>query len=427
MRILVLGLNYAPEPVGIATYTTGLAEALATRGHDVVVVAGKPYYPQWRVPDAYRGPGWSSTKANGVEIIRCPHYVPANPSGAKRIVHHVSFALSSLGPMVMQAARFRPDIVLTIAPSLIAAPVARLAAALCRARSWLHIQDFEIEAAFATGLMGENGMIGEAALGFQRSTIKGFDICSSISPQMCAKLRALGVPDERVVEFRNWADLSRVHVLDRPSTYRAEWGITAPHVALYSGNIANKQGIGVIVEAARRLVHRPDILFLVCGEGPQREQLVADAKDLPNMRFEALQPVERLGELVGLASVHLLPQLAGAADLVLPSKLTNMLASGRPVIATAEPGTGLAGEVEGCGIITPPGDADRFAAAIEALVDDPAGRAAYGAAARRRAEERWSQDAIIGRLDARLHALAGVVAPTAEQPAHSSTDMTRVA
>jgi colanic acid biosynthesis glycosyl transferase WcaI len=213
------------------------------------------------------------------------------------------------------------------------------------------------------------------------------------------------VPANRVLELRNWADLSRVHVLDGPSPYRAEWGIAARHVALYSGNIANKQGIGIIVEAARRLAHREDLLFLVCGEGPNRDQLVDSARGLPNIRFEPLQPMERLGDLVGLASVHLLPQLAGAADLVLPSKLTNMLASGRPIVATADPGTGIASEVEGCGILTPPGDADRFAAAINDVLDRPEAAAMYGAEARRRAEQRWSHDAVIDRLEAQFRAI----------------------
>lgn len=405
MRIQILGLNYAPEPVGIATYTTGLAEALADRGHEVRIVTAKPYYPQWRIHDGYRGAGWSADMINGVRVTRCPLYVPRRPDGIRRILHHASFAVASLGPMLCEARRFRPDLLLTVAPSLIAAPVALAAARLAGARSWLHIQDFEIEAAFATGLMGETGFAARLALGFQHRTIAAFDRVSSISPQMCAKLRDMGVAADRVIEFRNWADLSRVRVLDRPSPYRAEWGITAPHIALYSGNIANKQGIGIIVEAARRLAHRGDLLFLVCGEGPNRDQLVDSARGLANIRFEPLQPMERLGDLVGLASVHLLPQLAGAADLVLPSKLTNMLASGRPVVATADSGTGIAEEVAGCGLLTPPGDADRFAAAIESLLDQPATAAALGAAARRRAEERWSHDAIIDRLDGQLRAV----------------------
>jgi colanic acid biosynthesis glycosyl transferase WcaI len=104
-----------------------------------------------------------------------------------------------------------------------------------------------------------------------------------------------------------------------------------------------------------------------------------------------------MGAMLAMADLHLLPQIAGAADLVLPSKLTNMLASARPVVATTEPGTGLYAEVEGCGALSPPGEAAALAASIVRLADDPVLRAKLGAEARRRAEERWSKDAIIAR------------------------------
>ena len=405
VRILMVGLNYAPEPVGIGPYSAGMVEALSKAGHDVRVIAGKPYYPSWKTDWRYRRLGYHRSVERGVRIVRCPHYVPAKPNGARRIFHHISFALSSFFPAIAVVVRFRPDVVIAVAPSLIAAPTALLAARIAGARSWLHVQDFEVEAAFATGLMDQHGTAARAALGFQRLAIRSFDVVSSISPQMCAKLATLGVASHRIAEFRNWSDLSRIHVLRNASPYRTEWGIDQPFIALYSGNIANKQGIEIIVEAARQLHYRRDILFLICGEGSQRNLLAEKAADLSNVRFMPLQPVERLGDLVGLASVHLLPQLAGAADLVLPSKLTNMLASGRPVIATAEPGTGLADEVEGCGIVVPPGNADAFSHAIAMLADEPARAADYGNVARCRAEERWSREAILDKFITRLEAL----------------------
>lgn len=404
LRILVLGLNYAPEPVGIAVYTTGLAEALAARGHQVAVVAGKPYYPAWSVPALFRG-GWRrDTNEAGVAITRVAHYVPARPSGARRILHHMSFAASALWPMLVAARRFRPDLVFTAAPSLIAAPVAGLAARLAGARSWLHIQDFEVEAAVATGLVG-GGRLARWAGAFESRVLAGFDRVSSISPAMCRRCIAKGVAPERVVEFRNWADIEAVRPLAGPSPFRAEWGIATEHVALYSGNIANKQGIEIVVGAARRLAHRRDLTFVICGDGPNMEPLRQSAARLGNVVFRPLQPKERLGDLVGLATVHLLPQRAGAADLVLPSKLTNMLASGRAVVATADPGTGLAEEVEGCGLVVAPEDEEAFAEAIARLLDDPDLRAGLAAEARRRAETRWDRTAIIDGFEQTLRAL----------------------
>lgn len=411
MKILFVGINYAPEQIGIGPYSTGLAEALAAAGHEVKAIVAKPYYPAWRILPGYRRLGWRHSREGGVRVTRCPHYVPARPSGARRILHHAAFAASALIPALATAIWRRPKLVVTVAPAMVAVPVARLAARLAGATSWLHLQDFEVEAAFATGLLKEDSRAGRMATRFEEHTLKRFDHVSTISPQMVARLLDKGVAPERAHELRNWAEIDSIVPQAAPSPYRAEWGITAPHVALYSGNIANKQGIEIVVQAARALRHRPDILFAVCGDGPNRANLEALAAGLDNIRFFPLQPRERLGDLLNLATVHLLPQLAGAADLVLPSKLANMMASGRPVVASVEPGTGVADEVAGCGLLTPPGDAAAMADAITRLVDAPDEAARLGAAGRRRAEERWSRDRILARFTAALVAAAEAKAP----------------
>ncbi len=406
MRVLVLGLNYAPEPIGIAVYTTGLCEALVRAGHDVTVISGKPYYPGWTVASDYRG-GWACTIENGVSVLRCPLYVPRDPTGFKRIAHHISFALSALIPAVRAARGTRPDIVMAVAPSLMAAPVAALAARLSGAASWIHVQDFEVEAAVATDLVEERSPVIRIARAIESRILTMFGTASSIGPEMCRKL-ADKVKRTDVVEFRNWSDVSAKLPAPGIIDYRELWSIKTPHIALYSGNIANKQGIEIVLDAAVLLAGRHDLTFVICGQGPNRAMLEERAATTDNVRFHDLQPREALADLLALASVHLLPQKAGAADLVLPSKLTNMLASGRPVIATAAPGTGLAREVEGSGIVTPPGDAPAFAAAIETIIDDPVRYATASDHARRRASERWDRSAILGDIVTRLAATAAV-------------------
>lgn len=399
-NVLIVGLNYAPEPVGIGPYSQGFAEALAARGARVTVVAGKPYYPQWRVDPAFAGGGWRHSAENGVTIIRCPHYVPAEPSGLKRIVHLASFALSALGPALRGALRpkaERPEIVFTVAPALLGVITAWLAAKVTGAKLWIHVQDFEVEAALATGLMDDRRLSARLARWVEATFLKLGDHVSTISPQMCAKLVDKGVPPGRVFEMRNWSDARFAPDPAGADAVRTAWGLTGKVVALYSGNIARKQGIEILVEAARLLQGRADIAFVICGEGPNRQPLETFAAGLDNIQLHDLQPAEKMGAMLTMADLHLLPQIAGAADLVLPSKLTNMLASGRPVVATTEPGTGLYAEVDGCGTVTPPGDAPALAAAIAALADDPARRAMLGEAARTRAAERWRKDPIIDR------------------------------
>jgi len=406
MRILILGINYSPEIISTAVYTTGLSEMLAEAGHEVRVITAQPYFPAWKVMAgwprfAYRSEHPRPDLPN-LHVTHCPLYVPANPTGAKRILHHLSFALVALPRALWAALTKKPDLVMVIAPSMMSALAGVPAARIAGAKTWLHIQDYEVEAAFATGLLKEGSRIGRIAKGFEAWVLRRFDRISSISDPMLAKLTEKGVPASKVFELRNWANLAKVIPVTGRSPMCEELGITTPHVALYSGNLANKQGIEIIPQAARLLAHRRDLTFAICGDGSFKAELERLAEGLDNIRFFPLQPLEKFSDTLGMATVHLLPQIAGAADLVLPSKLTNMLASGRPVIATAEPGTALAREVEGCGMVTRPGDAAALAAAIETLIDQPELCAAQGAAARARAYERWDSAAIFARFEAEI-------------------------
>ncbi|MFM5932096.1 MAG: WcaI family glycosyltransferase [Novosphingobium sp.] len=405
LPVLIVGLNYAPEPVGIGPFTTGMATGLAQRGHAVQVVTGRPYYPQWQ---AYAGSrrGWATSIENGVRVTRCPHYIPARPSGLRRVVHLASFAASALVP-ALNAARRKPRLVICIAPALLSVPVAWLAAKVARAPLWIHIQDFEVEAAFATGLL-QAGTAARLARWVENRLLRLADRVSTISPQMCARLKAKGIAISRIVELRNWANAPAPDP-SHGAAYRSEWNLGDRRVALYSGNIANKQGIEIVVEAARLLKDRPDLTFVICGEGPNRERLESLAAGLSNIQFHALQPAERMGELLALADVHLLPQIAGAADLVLPSKLANMLWSGRPVVATTAGGTGLHAEVSGCGLVTEPGDASAFAAAIAELLDQPERARQLGECGQARAAQRWEKEAILSHLSAEIARLDGKV------------------
>ena len=107
MRLLIIGINYAPEIISTAVYTTGLAEELTQQGDEVRVVTALPYYPTWKVFEGWRGLRWRrETSYSGVRITHCPLYVPTKPTGKKRILHHTSFALSALPVALWQGLTF---------------------------------------------------------------------------------------------------------------------------------------------------------------------------------------------------------------------------------------------------------------------------------------------------------------------------------
>ena len=185
-------------------------------------------------------------------VLALVYYLVSTIVALRRIADGLDEVIANVGEIVAKTAPVN-DVVLAVAPRLIAAPLAWITARVTGAKCWLHVQDFEVEAAFATGLMDERGLGARLARAFQRFVFRRFDALSSISDEMCRKLESFGVDPARIHQFRNWADLDRVQPLDQPSSYRTEWDIQAPHVALYSGNIANKQGIEIVVEAARRV------------------------------------------------------------------------------------------------------------------------------------------------------------------------------
>ena len=404
MKVLVISINYAPEDISTGYYSGCTAEFLEHGGHDVTVISAPPYYPSWRVFAAYRRFAYATEELRGVRVQRCPLYVPADPTGLRRLLSLASFTMSALPVALFTALRRRPDVVISISPSLMYAPLAVLAARLCGALSWLHIQDLEVDAAVSTGLLRKAGILSSIAFRIERALLRRFDRVSTISEAMAERIVDKGTPRDRLREFRNWAEVEAIQPDIESSALRRELGIDARKVVLYSGNMANKQGLEVLPEAARLLAGRDDLQFVICGEGPARRSLVEAARDLPNVTFVPLQPRARLPELLSMAALHVLPQIPTAADLVLPSKLANMLASGRPVIATAAAGTTLAHEIEGAGCALEPGRADLIAAAVEELIDDPTRCRALGARGRQLAEERWSRERILARFECELAA-----------------------
>jgi len=333
VKVLVYGVNYTPELTGIGKYSSEMAQWLADHGHEVRVVTAPPYYPEWKTAKGYSARRYVRESMDGVEVWRCPLYVPAQPSGLKRILHLASFAISSL-PVMIRQLFWKPDVVVVIEPPLFCAPVAWVTSRLSGAKCWLHIQDFEVDAAFDLGIIPFGWMKRVVSI-LESWLMQRFDIVSTISSSMLERLREKGIAES--VLFPNWADLARMQFdeIGRKS-FRKEVGIgDGECLCLYSGNIAVKQGLDILLEVAARL---PDYRFVICGDGANRQDLQgrADALALSNVIFLPLRPLERLPAMLSAADIHLVIQKAGAADLVMPSKLTNILAIGGVAIATAE-------------------------------------------------------------------------------------------
>jgi len=393
-RILLYGLNFAPEQTGIGKYTGEMAQWLANAGHDVRIVTAPPYYPDWSVGSGYSGARYSRETWNGVRVDRAPLWVPKSPGGKKRLLHLASFAASSL-PLLIKNVAWRPHLVWTVAPALACAPGAALFARMSGAVSWLHVQDFEVDAAFQMGML-QGHHVRAGAWSTERAVMRAFDRVSSISHRMVARLGEKGVLSRRAVFFPNWVDTESIQPGARVNSYRQQLGIPGEaFVALYSGTMGAKQGLEVLAEAAHLLARRRNIHFVFCGQGVGRDALQSACASLANVHWLPLQPAERLAELLNTADLHLLPQRRVSAELMMPSKLTGMLASGRPVLATAEPDTELAAWVDGCGRLSTPGDGAALAHALLMMSQEPERCREMGTQARLRAVRFLSRDAVL--------------------------------
>jgi colanic acid biosynthesis glycosyl transferase WcaI len=394
MKVLVYSANFFPEPTGIGKYSGEMAAWLAARGHEVRAISAPPYYPNWRVWGEYRRPLYRREQWNGVAIWRAPIWVPRRPNGLQRILHLMTFALTSF-PLMLRQIFWGPDLVLSVAPALVCAPTALLTARLSGAQAWLHVQDFEVDVAFRMELLKGN-LLRRVILRMEGFLFRRFDVVSSISRRMVKRLESKGVPQELIRYFPNWVDIAHIKPTLNANAYRERLGIPSDAVvALFSGSLGGKQGLMVIPEAARMLAHRTDIAFVICGDGLMKRELQLATADLPNVHLRPLQPFERLGDLLCMADIHLLPQSTGASDLVLPSKLSGMLASGRPVIATCAPGTELESVVSHCGIVVPPEDAEALVRAVVLLAENSETRYELGRRARTYAEIHYERDSVL--------------------------------
>ncbi|HEY3988301.1 MAG TPA: glycosyltransferase WbuB [Acidobacteriaceae bacterium] len=405
MRILLHGINYSPELTGIGKYSGELAEWLATRGHGVRVVTAPPYYPAWRVRTDYRAWSYKTEAGSGpddVRVYRCPIYVPRRPSGRTRLLHLGSFMLSSL-PIMLSQAQWRPDVVLTIEPTLMSAVAGVTTARMAEAVAWLHIQDFEVDAAFGLGLLQGEGRAHRLAEKLERRAMRGFDRISTVSEKMMQRLPEKGIPVEKTVMFPNWVDTEAIAPQQGPSRLRRQLGLGPDRVVLmYAGNMGMKQGLELLPLLAQEFAPDPKIHFVFCGDGAYHPRLAGAVRGAANVTMLPLQPFDRLNDLLNAADIHLLPQRPDAADLVMPSKLTGMLASGRPVIATAAAGTQVALALGSCGVAVPPLDKPALFTAVRTLADAPEMRHALGVAARAHAVEHLGRERVLQRFEAEL-------------------------
>ncbi|HEX8546122.1 MAG TPA: WcaI family glycosyltransferase [Cytophagaceae bacterium] len=368
MKILVYGINYTPELTGIGKYTGEMCAWLASRGHRVEVITAMPYYPQWKVNSKYRGKWWFTEMIDKVKVHRCPLYVPAKVSGSTRIVHEISFMVSST--LFWMSNFFKKyDCVIAICPPLLSGIFPRLYNIVWKKPFIYHIQDLQLDAAKELGLIKNRFFLKILEL-IESHLVNNANTVSSISAGMKNNILKKGVKESAYFSLPNWVDTDFIKPVDKNNPLKKRLGFAEEDkIVLYSGNIGEKQGLELLIEVAENFKDQPEVFFVFVGEGAYKAKLieVVTEKNLKNVKFFSLQPYEDLPYLLGLADVHLVLQKKVASDLVLPSKLMSVLSAGGLAIVSATENTTLYNLItnEKMGIIVEPENSTALSKAIE--------------------------------------------------------------
>lgn len=412
MKILIHSLYFHPDQTGICKYSGEMAQWLAARGHQVDVVTGFPHYPQWKLAAPHTRTRFLTEQWGSVSIHRVPHYIPdgGKVSALQRMLIDGTFFLSSLATwMALFARRDRFDAVISVCPPMFTGIPALLSGWFRRVPWIYHVQDFQVDAALRLKMLNI-GVLGKLLYALENLLIRRATRVSSITEAMCRRAIAKGADPDRTWLLPNWADVRGLLPGPADNAFRRSLGLPPDSfLAVYAGAMGAKQGLDLVIEAADRLREDARFRFLMVGAGPEWQRLkdAAEQRGLHSIAFLPVQPLDALGDLLRAADVHLVIQKAEAADLVMPSKLTNILAVGRPAIATAGEGTALWDVLEGAntGCVVPPDDLDALVGALRKLGRDPDLRARMGENARRHAEANLDQDAILLRFEQQLQVL----------------------
>jgi len=395
MRVVVWGINYAPEFTGIAPHNVALCEFLNSKGHEVLMVTGFPYYPSWVKRSEDQGRFYRTDRINGVSVYRCWQFVPKRVSAFGRILHEASFAFTStLRLLTLPGA----DVYLIVSPPLLLGVGGWIIGKIKNAPFVFHVQDLQPDAAVGLGMLKANWFVRQL-YALESFIYRHANLVSGITRGMLDRFRSKGVSEKKLFYFPNTIALDGASLPVR-GEFRHRYGCRSDEfLAIYAGNIGVKQGLEVLLQTASLLTD-PRIRIIICGDGAQRDLLTRRVEELklPNIRMLPLQVGSDYRALLVDADVCLITQHSGAGNSFFPSKLLGLLAESKPVVTVAAPQCELAlALTEGkFGINVPPDRPGELADLLQSLARDPERLAEYGAAGRRYVEQFTREDVLRG-------------------------------
>ena len=232
-------MAFFPDHSGIPLYSSDFAFYAAENGHQVSVVTGFPFYPSWKKRKEDKGVLFRTDHHKNVKIYRGYIYVPAKPTGVKRILQEISFLFFSF--INFFRAGKQDVVVLFITPVLLGA-MGWFFKKVYGARLIINIQDFQVEAADSLGMLNKLPIV-PLMHWFEKRSFKGADVVSSISDGMINILKQKGVEESKIYLWPNWIDVNEASALGTQGEFRKQFSIPDDKtIVAYAGNVGEKQG-----------------------------------------------------------------------------------------------------------------------------------------------------------------------------------------
>ena len=371
--VIVLCPHFAPDTAPTGVVMTRIVDELVRLGHEVQVVTSLPWYRRHRIEDGWTGRPWRTEKTTWGSVVRVSPFAGKDKSNIpRRALGFLGFsALLGVRGLFVAGVHRRARAVIAMSPPLTLGLTGWLVSKVRRAPLIFNIQDVFPDAAISTGKLTNRRLVAIAKW-LERISYRCSDAVVVLSDDLRANVAAkLPAHRESTVHvIPNFVDSAAITVGSTDTAYRREFAPNADRVVMYAGNVGFSQSLGLVVEAARQM---PDTMFIVNGEGSSRDELRASSSDLANIVFVDYQPVERLGEVLASADVHVVPLRTGLGAVSVPSKAYSIMAAGRPILASIDSDSEVARMVAAaaCGRVVAPDDADAFVSALRELLARP--------------------------------------------------------
>ncbi|MBO0679003.1 glycosyltransferase [Mycolicibacterium sp. S2-37] len=362
-EVSILGLNFPPEPTGIAPYTGALVAGLSQRGFSVTAHVAHPHYPEWRIREGY-GQWTRNEHIDGVQVSRHLHYVPRSPRGVRRLLSEISF-----GVRLVFAKWNSPEIVIAVSPSLFSTAMAVVKARLKYRRPRLIVWIQDVYTLGLSETSEGSGFAAHVVRWVEAHTLRAADHVVVIHQRFAEyAVEQLGVSAVRLTVVRNWTHLPpSTEQMDRAAAKKALGWPAGVTVAVHAGNMGVKQGLDNLIEAAKIADETmAPVHFILVGDGGERQKLVELAKGTTRLTFVGTLDDEDYRRALSAADVLLVNEKPGVSAMAVPSKLTSYFDAGRPVVAATDPGGITASEVaESCaGVVVRAGEPRALLAAV---------------------------------------------------------------